>query len=139
MNGSTATGVNDLGVVIGDAQAPITTAQLYLSGGVYTPIISGFNGSGVNGINNAGDIVGSYSDSHVHGIGFLIHAGVTTRDPGPGRRLHVRQWDQQLGDDRGGLHHGLGASGFFLSGGVFTTIQVPGSAAMEIYGINDPA
>ncbi len=137
-NGAYATGVNDLGVVVGNASDEHhNSTSFQLSGGVYTPINSGFNGSAVQGINNAGDIVGSYSDSHTHGIGFLIHAGVTNVIQIQGADYTFANGINNLGTIVGDYTTDVGASGFLLSGGVFTTIQFPGAAVTEIYGIND--
>ena len=138
VNGATAAGVNDLGVVLGNAtDANHNSTSYTLSGGVYTPINSGFAGSTAQGINNAGDIVGSYSDSHSHGIGFLIHAGVTTVIQVQGADYTFANGINNLGTIVGDYTTDIGASGFLLSGGVFTTIQFPGAAVTEIYGIND--
>ena len=135
--GANATGVNDLGTVIGNDPTPSHRTSYMLSSGVSTPITSGFAGSTVQGINNAGRHRRVLQRLSLSRDRLPDPRGRHHRDPGPGRRFTFANGINNAGTIVGDYTTATGASGFVLSGGVFTTIQVPGAAVTEIYGIND--
>jgi uncharacterized membrane protein len=99
----------------------------------------GSTGTVVNGINNAGQIVGSYGDAQGGGGGFLLSGGVFTTFNVPGsvstEITGINDRGQMVGNYQTSL---LAESrGFLLSGGNYTPLVVPGSTATYVQGIND--
>jgi len=99
--GTAGTGINDADDIVGNYLAcsgqdsesevlrlPCTFAQghgFLLSGGTYTSIDPpGSIGTSVGGINNSGEIVGTYADAPLKGHGFLFKSGVYTIVDFPG-------------------------------------------------------
>lgn len=92
-----------------------------------------------NGINAAGDIVGSYQTSDYIDHGFVEHNGAFTSFDAPGagyltQPTGINQSGTIVGfiQDANGFDHA-----FILQNGVFTSADYPGSVACEITGIND--
>lgn len=145
---SQASGINDLGVIVGAAKKDISTPfQAYISTQegfeFYTHPDAGPNGTYFNGINNKGLHVGSYFDDGgvPHAI---IRIGTSTtrledilRVPANTGTFifDVNNLGQMVGgyfDAANGVQHG-----FFTDGKTFVTIDFPGSSVTWLNGIND--
>ena len=110
-------------------QPPGVSHGFLLSGGIFTTIdFPGSTYTTADGINNSGQIVGSYQSAGVlHG--YLLSGGVfTTIDLSQGA-LGINDSGQIVGRS--------GADGFLLSGGIFSTIDFPGSTVTVDVGINN--
>ena len=75
---------------------------------------------------------------------FVVGVLALTTSPAPAatvKTFRIGSFTQAFGiNDRGdivGGYLGAGFKGFVLSGGIFTTIDVPGSAETNAWGIND--
>ena len=106
-----------------------------LIGGTYTSFdYPGSEVSAAFGINSAGDIVGGYYDANGIPHAFLLSGGTYTSFDFPGAVYHGRLRNQRLRRHRWAVLHNrqcisditMGAQGFLLSQGVFTTIAIPG-------------
>jgi hypothetical protein len=91
-----------------------------------------------NGINSAGQIVGIYNNSQIHG--YLLSSGVFTSVDFPG--TGVSTWCEGINDngDIAGWYIAPGNAnphGFLLQGGVFTTLDFPGATTTSAWGINN--
>jgi len=114
-----------------------------LSGGVYTTLddMTGAQASNTVaiGINNAGQIVGTFHNaSGQHG--FLLSGGIYTTLDDPLSTVHdtVATGINDAGQIVGFYFDSAGAHGFLYSGGIFTTIDNPSATAgTEAFGIND--
>jgi probable HAF family extracellular repeat protein len=115
---------------------------------------SATGGTSANGINNTGQIVGSYSVATVsplthQGYGFLYNRQdgtyTTLEDPhtfhggvAPGTSA---QGINDLGQVVGyyaGLYNGVGGThGFLYTGGTYSTLDAPGATRTQAYGINN--
>jgi probable HAF family extracellular repeat protein len=139
LDGVVAHGINDLGDIVGAYQE-----QGYLySAGSYTPInvpsSSRPSHTVAWAINNARQIVGSYSDADgLHG--FLLSGGTYTRIdvPGAGQTFAfgINNAVQIVGSYQAGGDTGP-ELGFLLSNGSFSTIQRPGAPYTRVVAIND--
>ena len=90
------------------------------------------------GINNAGDIVGSYTPQQNQpiGYGFLLHAGnFTNITAPPGFNTYASGIDSA--GDIVGSTSGIHGGGFLLKQGTFTTVGPPGGGNVHLYGIDD--
>src|SRR5262245_10768791 len=89
----------------------------------------GSTGTGSNGINNAGTIVGSYSPGGGFLQGFVFSAGIFTEIQVPGAVSTTPYGINDAGTISGTCHiPAIGDDhGFVLSGGSFTTFDVPGA------------
>jgi probable HAF family extracellular repeat protein len=89
------------------------------------------------GINDAGQIVGSFDDgTGIHGF-LLSDGGFTTIDV-PGAFVTSARGINNSGQIVGSFDDADGTHGFLLSGGGFTTIDVPGAFDTTVaMGIND--
>jgi probable HAF family extracellular repeat protein len=90
------------------------------------------------GVNNAGQVVGSYLDKTGSAHGYLFSSsGYTTLDvPGfPSTELTGINDSGQIVGNYYDTHVG-GGHGFLLSGGTYTTLDVPGSGYTTAEGIN---
>ena len=116
-------------------------ASILFPGAVYTRSI---------GINNAGDIVGDYSLIDTRGDkgehGYLLHNASFSSIDVPGAANTVAEGIDSYGDIVGFYTTNDGTNtnssgnnrhGFLLSGGVFTSIDFPGSSGTETWKIND--
>jgi len=136
-SGTFAQGINNTGQIVGQfGDAMGIHGFLRDTDGSFTTIDvpAGFGDSTrAFGINNAGQIVGESQDMALT-HGFLRDTdGSFTRIDGPGafitRAFGINNAGQIVGEFAGAT----GGHGFLLSGGTFTTIDVPGSP----FGIND--
>jgi hypothetical protein len=118
------------------------SASFTFAGGKFTPLsFPGATFTAAIAINNAGDIVGGYTDSSGNNHGFLMHKGVFTTidDPlatpgGTGPSAITNSGaivGTYLGSD-GSVH------GFVYKNGVFTTVDgPPGTSNLDIFSGND--
>jgi uncharacterized membrane protein len=152
--GTVLFGINDSGVMIG-AHGPTSLGIPYGfvdSGGAFSSIAFSAAPGGAlatcpYGINNAGQIVGEWEAAYSPwpGLGFLDAGGTYSVVNGPlnnGCPCGINNAGQIVGGytDASGAGHG-----FLLSGGLYTTIDFPGSggsspngANNDLRGINDP-
>src|SRR4051812_28330883 len=111
-----------LGIARTLAAAPLTFTQIDYPGSLSTD---------ARGINNDGDIVGSYDSSH----GYLLSGGIFTTIDRPGaletRLKGINNAGQIVGTYNNEAHS------FVLSGGTFTTIDFPGALLTIVSDIND--
>src|SRR5438105_5274689 len=141
-NSSILNDINDLGQIVGTWG----NQGYFYSGGTSTPIsdplANPFFGTTPTGINNAGQIVGTYFDSAhtIHGFLYDPSTGTYTTldDPlgaGGTQATGINNAGQIVGyftDVNGGVH------GFIDSGGVFTTVDEPSATGFtRILCIND--
>src|SRR5215831_9467054 len=144
-NSSVLNDINDPGQIVGTWGGFPTQGYLY-SGGTATPINDPLAdpsfGTTPTGINNAGQIVGTYFDSAHTTHSFLYDpstgSDTTIDDPlgaGGTQATGINNAGQIVGyftDVNGGVH------GFIDSGGVFTTVDEPSATGFtRILGIND--
>jgi uncharacterized membrane protein len=128
-----ATGINDSGQIAGFSDAGAFLSE----NGNYAIIdVPGTP----TGINNAGQIVGSYYDG-TRTLGFLLALGsYTTLDP-PGSVYTSASGINASGQIVGYYYQYSGAEnnirGFLLDQGSYTTLDVPGSTYTSASGIND--
>ena len=153
---TSATGINDRGQIVGSYVSDVHYGFAYtLSGfvydhGVYTSFdvpgtpSFGVNQTYANGINNLGQIIGSYYDSDPEWgdvlRGFLYdHGVITTLSPPDVNGLET----QARGiNDRGqivGFYFDLNFTirGFMYDHGVYTHIDFPGAVDTRAFGINN--
>lgn len=148
-----ASGINDSGQIVGyynDASG--VRHGFLLSAGTYTTIDcpSPYTAQSIaNGVNSAGQIVGTCSaPGGVNGVygttrSFLLSGSVLTFLPdAPGSYNGASTFAQAINDTGqivGWYADGClcDSHGFLLSGGTFTTIDVPGFADSYAYGINN--
>ena len=131
--GYLALGLNDAGQVAGYG--------FVYDGSAYRTIsVPGARDTNVFGINNAGDLVGSYTDNNGRSHGFrLDRQGVLTAIDVPGSQDTFVFGLNNLGVIVGSfLDNFSRAHGFAYTNGVFTTLDAPGSPRNSTArGIND--
>ena len=89
------------------------------------------------GINDPGQVVGTYVDADGNRHGFLLSKGLYTTLDVPGAAFTVAQGINNAGTIVGLYVDGDGNQhGFVLSKGVYTTIDVPNSTATAVFSIN---
>jgi probable HAF family extracellular repeat protein len=142
--GSLATGINDSGQIVGtNGQG----AFLY-SGGTYTSInvpvdfTNRFSETLPYGINNAGQVVGSFADFNAHqDHGFLLTSGQFSFLDVPASTGTAARGINNLSQVVGNYGVGSGGEstqyGFLLAGSTYTTLLFPGSDFTRASGIND--
>jgi YVTN family beta-propeller protein len=88
----------------------------------------------VLGINNAGQMVGSYSDANNMTHGFALSGGAFTTIDFPGATLTIASVINNVGDVVGSYNDSQGIGhGFLLSNGTFTSITDPQFACCATY------
>jgi hypothetical protein len=113
---------------------------LYSNGTFTTIDYPGSTFTEATAINNSGVIVGRYMDSSGDGRvhAFVDNAGHFISFDYPGTVYLTEPWGiNSAGDIVGFWSSQNGWSGFLLSGGTFTSLDVPGAASTYAYGIND--
>jgi probable HAF family extracellular repeat protein len=132
--GTFPSGINDSGDIVGYYGILIsirpprdTTAGFLVSGGNVTEFsVPGSTATAAYGINNLGQIVGSYASDRTHG--FLFSGGIyTTLDFLP---YGINNAGQIVG-------HSDSRDSYLQSGANLTHFTVPGSSLTDAYGIND--
>ena len=139
------TGINDSGQAVGTFINPTGGYPFLYSGGVVTTIDAP---GGPLGINATGQIVGFFNNpGEVQRHGFLYTGGVFTTIDVPGAdTFETEAWGI---DDSGQIvgafttyvrrpdgYFDIRTHGFLDTGGVFTTIDVPGAVLTQAIGIN---
>jgi probable HAF family extracellular repeat protein len=136
-------GINDKGQIVGTFSDSNGGHGFLYSGGVYTtlddpqsifdPACGGLNCPGntqAYGINNAGQIVGQYTDSNRLRHGFLYSGGsYTTLDDPLATNGTFARGINNAGQIVGQYIDGRGEHGFLYSGGVYTTLDDPLAAS----------
>jgi probable HAF family extracellular repeat protein len=140
LSGAAAWGINDSGVIVG-YNSGFTSTFIYDNGAYRTLRMPGEASTLGSGINDSGQIVGTYRDSTNLAHGFLYSGGVFTTIDVPGARWTdlegINNKDQMVGlySNSSGIH------GFLYDAGNFTTIDAPCVSAnncdTELFGIND--
>jgi uncharacterized membrane protein len=135
-------GVNNLGQMVGNYGGDSDSHGFLFSGGSFTTIP---NVSGADGINDAGDIVGTIVSDHLI-QGYVLHKGIMTLLYVPGG-IGTRAFAiNNLGDIVGyyvayidASHTHTASFGFLYRKGSFTLIPAPTPSTREFqpYGIND--
>lgn len=134
------TAINDLGQIVGYDFSGGWHGFLD-SAGTFTSLTApgslGFS-TDPNGINDSGEIVGSFENSPFGSHGFLYHKGAFTEIDAPGavstQMLGINDSGQAFGEETG-----ISGSNYFLYNlhtGVFSNINVP-CAGARILGMND--
>src|SRR4029077_5937652 len=101
------------------------------------PGATGF-GTQAFGINDSGQIVGSFFDAgNTKTHGFLDTGGSFTTIDVPGATNTNAYGINNSGQIVGWFRDGLGDHVFLDTGGSFTTINAPGATSTYAYGIND--
>ncbi len=100
------------------------------------------NSTSAQGINDQGDITGSYDDANGVTRGFIRYSNGTFSEPivepNDADGFTFPRDINILGTLAGSFGDATGADhGFLLSGGTFTEFDVPGSVFTDIYGLND--
>jgi len=145
-----AFGINNAGQIVGQAQlatTPSIVGFLRATNGTYTTfLVPGSSTTTAHGINTTGQIVGYFNDAGAHG--FLESGGVFTTFVVPGENFGntAARGINDPGQIVGTFNDltlaplpwpvGNTPRGFLFSGGVFTTIDVPGASESFAYGIN---
>ena len=96
----------------------------------------GADETSIFGINNSGQIVGSYTDSTGQ-HGFILDGGNFTTIDYPGAQYSYVRGINDSGQIVGSYTDSTGQHGFILDGGNFTTIDYPGGWLSSVHGIND--
>lgn len=144
-------GINPAGEIVGAYWPPpdYWGHPFLLSKGQFTEIDlpPGVLGANALGINARGEIVGGYTDANGAGRGFLLSKGTFSTIDVPGSTLTFAQRNNDKGDivglycDSGDTvcanDFSIGAHGYLLSKGTFTTINVPGASTTHCLGVND--
>jgi probable HAF family extracellular repeat protein len=147
--GGSVAGINDNGEAVGSALTstfPLGYVGFSYLNGQYTTIADP-NAPTLtfpDGVNNAGDIVGTFTDSNNVQHGFFLHNGQYTTIDVPGAGSGPNQGTSAFnisntGEIIGGYTGADGLShGFVDQNGVFTTVDDPfGVGGTVLYGVND--
>ena len=146
-----AIGINNAGQIVGMAQLDAIPSIVGFhrdTNGAYTTfLVPGSGDTTAHGINTTGQIVGYFTDAVAHG--FLDTGGVFTTFvvPGATSTNTAARGINATGQIVGTFNDttlaplpfpvGYTPRGFLYSGGVFTTIDVPGASETFAYGINE--
>ena len=145
---TTAQNINNVGQIVGIFGNNFVQHGFLDTGGNFTQLdVPGLSGlqqyTIANGINDAGQIVGSYSDSqHLFmgqsSQGFVYTGGNFTPLNVPGATNTAAYGINNLGQIVGTFSNSsLNSHGFLDTGGNFSQIDVPGATDTVAYGIND--
>jgi probable HAF family extracellular repeat protein len=129
-----ANGINNAGQIVGIGVSGESTYGLLYQGGVLTPLfVPGAMDTIAAGINNGGDIAGSYSDRTLALYGFVYAHGTFTTLP----LAYSARAINDSGQVAGYALSPSGAVGFFYNGAAYVTIAVPGARSTEALGIDN--
>ena len=135
---STASGINDVGAIVGSFFQDVRAIGFLLFRGKFT--LFRFPGSletTPHDINNRSQIVGDFIDRTGAQHGFVVHSGGFKQIDVPGQPRTLALGINDLGDIVG-LSNGLqGDNGFLLHKGKFITVSVPGARETEAWSINN--
>ena len=153
--GNLAGGINNHGLVVGDAFTTINQSTATFLGGVgwtyngaYSPLftapgsIAATGGTATYSVNDAGQVVGYYTDSNGIYHGYLMTGSSFTALDYPGAAQYggtVANGINNAGVVTGYYYDDSSGdfSGFTWNNGVFTTLNVPGALDTAITAIND--
>jgi probable HAF family extracellular repeat protein len=124
-------GINNSDNIVGIYFGTPSRGFLYANGIFATIEVPGATSTDVFGINDSGDIVGSYRDAMDMTHGFLYANGKFTTLDFPGARVTVAYDINNFGTIVG---HAQGYGGFLYSNGSFTHIDLP--CVTSVNGIN---
>jgi uncharacterized membrane protein len=133
-------GINNLNQVVGTYDGGGvggTHGFLYVNGAVSQIDVPGALATGATGINDRGQIVGSFIDSSGLRNGFLDTDGAFTTIAVPGASSTEVLGINDRGDVVGFYVANSGTHGFLERDSLFTTLDVPGAFNTELHGIND--
>ncbi len=140
--GATSTRADDMngsGQIVGVCDLPDQTRGFILSDGVFRLIEIG-DANDARGINDAGEIVGSFwnSDDGYYSHAYLLSNGKVKQIDYPGAYYTIAEAINARGDIVGfwGTSDFV-EHGFLLRKGVLSTIDYPGAALTNARGIND--
>jgi probable HAF family extracellular repeat protein len=147
----TAYGINDSGLIVGTYRTGGGARDGFLyfpnNGGTYVTLdhplaVNGTAvGTDVYGINNSGQLVGTYYDANLKPHGFALFdflAGYTAIDDPLGTEGTFATGINDAGQIVGYCQNNSGTPGFLYNGGTYTTLDNPsGVGATFIYGINN--
>jgi hypothetical protein len=124
--GTEPRGINNAGEIVGGYHTPTGTSGFLYAGGKFVTL--GLPGSSYAlSINNLGQVLGVSS-----GVPFIYANGVYS--PAPVAVTAFNDKGQFVGTE---FISGVGQVGFLYSGGVTTTVSLPGSLSTQLSGIND--
>ena len=143
-SGYSPRGINNTGTIVGMYWNPVHDAYsgFVVTNGVTETIKLGDPNAPytvVNGVNDAGTIVGSFGDKDGR-HGFILTDGISTTITCGNPSLAYAYGINNAGDVVGEYYTGPNdsvTSGFLWSNGTCTTINYPGSPTTSISGIND--
>jgi uncharacterized protein (TIGR03437 family) len=132
--GGNASGINDRGQVVGNSFATNPSTGFLDTGGSFSSVyFSGSQYTSPAGIDNSGQIVGSYYNGVFNG--FLETKGSFAPLNYPGAFLTFASGINNLGQIVGYFNNT--SAGFLYSNGTFSVIAVPGATHTSAAGIND--
>jgi len=135
--GQNATGVNDLGQIVGIYSDSSGVEHGYeLNGAKFTTLdvpFAGATGTYSLAINDSGEVVGCWTDSDGNDHGFTLLAGAYTSFDYPGGPQTCAYGVNNAGDIVGEFAYGS----FLLSGGTYSPLAFPGAVLTYAVGIND--
>lgn len=141
--GSTmATGINNLGQVVGNYNVGPTTFGFLESQGSFKTIAApGSNSTRLEAVNDLGKIVGTYSDSSMKEHGFLYTDGHFKTIDAPGELYIQLSAINDLGEVVGYYFQVVGKfavdHGFIYDHGKLTTFDIPGATDTKLTGLNN--
>ena len=128
-------------MLVARAEGPVWAGPTY-SYATFDVPFAGANSTQASRINDAGQIVGSYSDASGFHHGFLKDGATFTAIDVPGASYTLANGINNAGQIMG-FYSNLPAPGegshesFLKDGATFTTINVPGAPNTDAFGIND--
>jgi len=135
---SNATGINDIGAIVGNFFVNARSEGFLLFRGKFTTFkFPGSDETTPHDINNHAQIVGDYLEANHAQHGFIAHSGGFAAINVPGQPRTVAMGINDLGDVVGLSSGPAGSNGFLLHKGHFTVIRVPNSVFTEAWSINN--
>ncbi|MBV9304000.1 MAG: hypothetical protein JOY62_11220 [Acidobacteriaceae bacterium] len=140
LNSITFLGINDSGVIVGGLRGSATgQGFIYTKGKFEYLIVPKATGTEADGINNKGEVVGTYLDSSGKRHGFTYTSGKFTFIDVPGAtETTVAGICYNFPVIVGAYKNSKGQTfGYVENNGKFTTIEYPGAVLTDATGIND--